>query len=214
MRLGWSILVVVGIATAGFCVDQPATPQPENPGQNVSLRPCGSSSPGSPTCDPSPKELKEAKTAFARGLKFQKERRIEDALDAFETASRLVPRNLDYVMAHEITRQQVVFERLQRGNTALAQGLQVEALADFRGALEADPQNEFAQQRLRDALGEWAPKTSGGLRIVDGEGEVRVAPSPLLADIHYRGDGRGLLTQIANVFGLSATFDDSVVGRP
>ncbi len=214
MRLGWSILVVAGLTVAGFCADQPDTAQPASSAQNVILHPCGSSAPGAPACDPSARELKEAKTAFARGLKFQEEKHIDEALDAFESAARLVPKNLEYVTAHEISRQQVVFERLQRGNDALAQGLQVEALADFRSALEVDPQNEFAQQRLRDALGEWAPKTSAALRIVDDEGEVRIAPSPVLADIHYRGDGRGLLTQVANVFGLSATFDDSVVARP
>jgi general secretion pathway protein D len=214
MRPVWCILTVAGLTLAGFCADRPENPLPENPPQNVALLPCGSGQPGAAACAPSPKELKEARTAFARGLKLENAKRTSEALNAFETAARLVPRNPEYVTAHEITRQQVVFERLQHGNAALAQGLQVEALADFRGALEVDPQNEFAQQRLRDALGEWAPKSSAALRIVDDEGVLRLSPSPLLADIHYRGDGRGLLTQVANIFGISATFDESVVTRP
>ena len=45
--------------------------------------------------------------------------------------------------------------------TEMRQGRQIEALAEFRTALHLDPQNEFARQRLTDAMGEWAPKTCG-----------------------------------------------------
>ena len=38
-------------------------------------------------------------------------------------------------------------------------------------------------------------------------------PSPTQADFHYRGDGRGLLTQVASAFGVTASFDESVVSR-
>ena len=38
-------------------------------------------------------------------------------------------------------------------------------------------------------------------------------PIAAQADFHYRGDGRGLLTQVASAFGVTATFDESVVSR-
>ena len=79
--------------------------------------------------------------------------------------------------------------------------------------MHLDPQNEFAQQRLQDAIGEWAPKTSGPPQVVAGAEEIRVLPNPALADLNYRGDGRALLTQIASAFGLTAIFDQSVVSR-
>src|SRR5207248_9585017 len=115
--------------------------------------------------------------------------------------------------ARELTRQQVVFDHLERGNAEMLKGQQIEALAEFRSALHLDPQNEFAQQRLREALREWAPETPTAPQVVaDAEG-IRIAPNAALADFHYRGDGRGLLTQVASAFGVVATFDDSVVSR-
>ena len=198
------MLAVFGLALGAFCADQP---------QNLPLLPCAQGSPGTPACNPSKKELKEAKAAFAKGLKLQHGQRTDEAFEQFETAARLAPQDVEYGTAREMARQQLVFDRLEHGNRELLKGRQVEALAEFRGALQLDPQNEFAQQRLRDALGEWAPKTQAPPRVLAEAGEVRVAPNPNRADFHYRGDGRGLLTQVAGAFGVTATFDDSVVSR-
>jgi len=62
-------------------------------------------------------------------------------------------------------------------------------------------------------MGEWAPKTTAPPQVLEDAGEIRLAPNPAQADFHYRGDGRGLLTQIAAAFGVTATFDESVVSR-
>ncbi|MGH9502931.1 MAG: hypothetical protein ACRD20_08775 [Terriglobales bacterium] len=199
------ILIVMGLAASALAGDQPAS---------APLLPCPEGSPGSLSCNPSKKELKEAGAAFAKGLKLQREKRQDEAFDEFETAARLAPKDVEFVTARELTRQQLVFEHLERGNGEMGQGRQIEALAEFRTALHLDPQNEFAQQRLKDAIGEWAPKTSAAPRVVAAADEIRVAPSTVQADFHYRGDGRGLLTQVASVFGVTATFDESVVSRP
>src|SRR6202040_3383193 len=109
---------------------------------------------------------------------------------------------------------QLVFDHLERGNSELLKGQQVEALAAFRNALYLDPQNEFARQRLRDALGEWTPKPSAAPRVLADAGEIKASPNQVRVDFHYRGDSRGLLTQVASAFGLTVVFDDSVVSRP
>ena len=157
--------------------------------------------------------MKEAGAAFAAGLRLQRARRMEEAFDQFETAARLAPRNVDYVTAREMTRQQIVFDLLEQGNAELLKGRQIEALAAFRSALHLDPQNQFAQQRLRDAMGESAPRISAPPQILADTGEVRVVPDRSRADIHYRGDSRGLLAQVASAFGVAATFDESVISR-
>jgi tetratricopeptide (TPR) repeat protein len=122
-------------------------------------------------CNPSRRDLKEAKSAFAHGLKVQRDA-PDQAYREFERAAQLVPRDIEYVTARELSRQQLVSRYLQRGNAELESGKQVEAFADFRGALQLDPANEFAQQRLRDAAGDTAAKTASGVSIVD---ESRVA---------------------------------------
>jgi type II secretory pathway component GspD/PulD (secretin) len=202
MRLRFIILLVlVGLATASFAADQPETV----------LLPCADPA---ASCNISMRDQKKAGEAFARGQKLQKIRQLDQAFSEFEAAANLNPRAVDYLTARELTRQQLVYEHLERGNTALLNSRQVEALAEFRGALQLDPHNDFAQQRLRDALGEWAPKTPAPPQVLADAGEVRVAPQEGRHDFHYRGDSRGLLTQVASAFGVVAAIDDSVAQRP
>src|SRR5215468_7376845 len=104
-------------------------------------------------CNPSTRELKEAKAAFARGLKIQ-EKSPDDAYREFERASNLVVRNVEYLTARELSKQQLVSRYIQLGNQEVEAGKQVEALADFRGAMNLDPTNQFAQQRLLDLAGD------------------------------------------------------------
>ena len=195
------VLLAAGLAASAS--DQPAA---------TTLLPCPEGSPGAVSCTPSKKELKEAGDAFAKGLKLQREKRQDEAFDQFETAARLAPRDVEYLTAREMTRQQLVFDHLERGNEEMGRGLQIEALAHFRTALQLDPQNDFAQQRLKDAMGEWAPK-SAAPQVVADSGEIRVVPSQAQADFHYRGDSRGLLTQVASAYGVTVQFDESVVSR-
>src|SRR5215475_8684458 len=103
-------------------------------------------------CNPSSHELKEAKVAFSRGLKIQ-EKSPDEAYREFERASNLAPRNVEYVTARELAKQQLVSKYIQRGSQELEAGKQVEALADFRSAMSLDPTNQFAQQRLLDVVG-------------------------------------------------------------
>src|SRR5208337_4746362 len=112
-----------------------------------------SNSPGASACQGPPKDLKAARQAFARGLKLEKSQNLDEAFYEFEEASRLVPQNVEYLTAREMTRQHLAGMHLERGNGDLLKGRQVEALAEFRTALNLDPQNEFAQQRISDALG-------------------------------------------------------------
>ena len=125
-------------------------------------------------CNPSRHDLKEAKSAFAHGLKVQRDA-PEQAYREFERAAQLVPRDIEYVTARELSRQQLVSRYLQRGNAELESGKQVEAFADFRGALQLDPANEFAQQRLRRRL---SRQTASGVSIVD-ESAVQLAPNSI-----------------------------------
>ena len=158
--------------------------------------------------------MKEAKSAFAKALRLEKNQHPEDAFEAFQAAARLEPRNVSYVTARELCRQQLVFDALQRGNASLLGGRQMEALADFRNAEQLDPTNEFARERERDALGDALPKTAAEPRLLEASAQLRVTPNPVRADFHYRGDGRSLLTAVAQAFGVTASFDDSVVARP
>jgi len=167
--------------------------------------------PGAPACVASPQARQDAHKAFEHGLKLQKQNRLEDAFLEFETAANLVPQDLQYATLRELARQMVVSDHLKRGNTALADGREIEALGEFRNALHFDPHNDFAQERLNDAVRRTTPVS--GPRLIEQSDEIRVIPKDLAQSFHYRGDSRQLLTQVANAYGVTVTMDDSVVSR-
>jgi general secretion pathway protein D len=200
----WSLAVPILLCLVALGADQP---------QHLPELPCRQVAPTTPACNPSKEDLKKAESAFSKALKLTKEKRMDDAYQEFDTAARLVPRNLEYLTALAVARAGLVSEHLKRGNEDLEKGLQVEAQAEFRGALNLDPDNSFAEQRLQDSLGEWAPSASRNVQLVEYAPELHVVPSQEKHSFHFRGDSRQLLTQVAGSFGLVVHLDDSVPSR-
>ena len=166
-----------------------------------------------PKCYGERKDLKAARKAFAQGLKLEQEQSLDEALYEFQEAARLVPQNVEYLTAREMTRQRLAGMHLENGNNDLLAGRQVEAMAEFRTALNLDPQNEFAQQRVNDALGPEAVRTASPPQLVDSTDALAAKPINKRQDFHYRGDSRGLLTAVAASYGLTVVFDDTFPSR-
>ena len=201
-QMRWAAFCVVALlVVSAFGDEKAASP----------LLPCPPSA-SDAQCNPSKHDLKQAKEAFSRGLKLQKDA-PDEAYKEFQQAASLVPRNLEYATAREVAKQQLVYNHIQRGNAELDGGKQVEALADFRNAISLDPTNQFAQQRVRDAVGDAVPEPEAPVSIVDQSPEIRLFPSKNLASFHFRGDSKELLTVIAGSYGISAQLDDSVPSR-
>ncbi len=201
-EMRWAALCVVGLLFS------PAFGEEKTPAPLLPCPPAATEA----QCNPSKHDLKEAQTAFARGLKLQQQS-PDEAYKEFERAADLTPRNIEYVTAREVAKQKLVYNHIQRGNAELESGKQIEALADFRTALNLDPANQFAQQRARDALGDSAPDPPTAPSIVEESTEIRIYPSTNLASFHFRGDNKELLTSIARAYGISAQVDDSVQSR-
>jgi len=162
---------------------------------------------------PTAAELAAAKKQFSAGTKLLSSSKTEEAFNKFKLASQLNPRSVEYATAREFTRQQLVRDALERGNKAMSANDEVLATAEFRRALEFDPDNEFARQRLKDAIWEETPAPTRTLQVVQNSVEVSVSPQPGLHDFHYKGDSRTLLTEVARAYGITATIDDSVQTR-
>jgi general secretion pathway protein D len=200
MRGAWCLVVSLLAAVALNAQQTPA-----------SLLPCPAGT-SEVQCNPPKQDVKQAREAFSRGLKLQKNA-PDEAYEHFQRAAELVPRNVEYMTAREVARQQLVYNHIQRGNSELQGGKQVEALADFRAAVNLDPGNRFAQERMRDALGDSAPKPGASPKIIEQSPEIRLAPSQNLASFHFRGDSKELLSTVARSYGVSAQIDDSVPSR-
>ncbi len=200
----WSAVGIALLATASFAADEAQPP--------LALLSCPEGA-TDPACNPSKGDLKKSKIAFSKALQLQKDEHFDEAYVEFDTAARLVPKNVEYVTALALVRQQLVFDHLQRGNDDLAKGKLVEAQAEFRSASNLDPENDFAQQRLRDSLTEWNPKTSGTPRVVAEAASVEVFPHTAPQEFHFRGDSHALLTQVAAAYGITAEFDENIPSR-
>ena len=166
-----------------------------------------------------------AQKAFARALKLFDAQKTLEALEQFQEATRLAPKNAEYATAQETVRQQAVYEHLEHGNRLQGEGKRVPALAEYRAALDLDPQNRFAQEQLEVALqtpaapgaqdpAAWVEeRKSPALKIVEESLEIVLRPQPGTRDFHYRGDNRGMLQEVAKAFGVRAVLDDSLDSR-
>ncbi len=208
MRLLTAIAAVV-VCTAAA---QVPPPPPGSPAIPPELRRCAEMRTPE-ACGVSKSELKQARKDFQRGLRLQKNGHAEDAYEAIAAAADLVPRNLEYVTAREVLRQQIVMRHVESGNALLLQQKREQAGAEFRQAFALDPSNAFAQQRLRDAADTKVQAKLSNFRTEDGLGEIAVGPSAQKQNFHLRADTRGVLEQICAAFGIRPVFDETVTSR-
>jgi Flp pilus assembly secretin CpaC len=202
MRLCTVIVAAIVLVLPTFAADQSLTP----PGL------CSTQS-GPEGCGVSKKDFKEAKQAFERGLKLQKNGKLEAALERFERAAQLVPRHVEYATARELARQTMVYRLVQTANSYQLQGDARRALAGYQAALKLDPENQFTLQQIRNSTPADLPARRGPVRVVEDAPQIRLQPQEKLQDFHFRGDTRGLITQVAAAYGITAILDDSVLSR-
>lgn len=200
---------------AAYLPAQQPESTPSQPSPAAQVQPAATPAPeakaaGTVVLNPeSPKELADAKRAFESGVKLKKSGELQQAYDKFEEAAKLDPHSVDYVTAREITREDLAMDAINRGNKALSEQKEVVAMAEFRRALEFDPQNEFAKQRLQDSV--WRSKpSSAALRLTDSSDEILLQPNPSHHDFRFRGDAHSLMTEVGKAYGISVEFDDSV----
>ncbi len=184
---------------------QPAVPAGSQP-----------ATPPAPTAPaPSKADAKSAEKHFKQGVKLKDKGHASQAFEHFKRAAELEPTNINYVTAREITRQLVVLQDLERGNQALAKEDRVQAMAAFRQALDLDPGNTFAKQRLTDSLPA-LPQVHSSTPPRDpleAASEINLQPNDVVSNFKYRGDSRELLNEVARAFGLTPVLDESVASR-
>ena len=172
--------------------------------------PASQPSAAAPAPPDDPKDVAKAKRQFKAGVKLKSAGQMDAAFEKFELAAELAPHNVEFVTAREFTRQQLVMQFLKQGNQAMLDHDEIVAMADFRHALEFDPSNEYALQRLRDSIPLDEEPVSRNMRVVEQSTPIELQPAAKHQDFHYKGDGKGLLTQVAQAYGITAQFDDSV----
>jgi general secretion pathway protein D len=211
MRRLWPILVVCLLAAMSGVAALAANDTPADSPKVL----CGSGETGSVNCVPTKDDLKQARSAYNHGRKLQEQKQLEESLAQFDRAARLVPRDVKFLSARELTKAQLVFQHTARGDSLMADGQRAQATAEFRAALNLDPENAYAQERLAESLRDPAAPLPGGIaQLMADSSEIHLQPKAELATFHYRGDIRGLFTQLASAYGVTVEFDDSVPAKP
>jgi general secretion pathway protein D len=206
----WSF-ILAAVACAGMyvvsaqCTDTPTAPP-------IS---CANGLIGSINCIPTKKEVKEARAAFERGVKLDHQQQFQEAFSQFDEAVRLDPRELKFLSAREMVKSRLVFAHIQQGNLLLASNARLRAAAEFRAALDLDPDNAFASERFQEA-------TRAAIRDTtqvpqepwSNSTQIVLEPPDRVATFHFTGDSKSLFTQLATAYGMKVQFDDSVQPRP
>jgi hypothetical protein len=175
---------------------------------------CRNGVPGGVSCITTKQDLKEAKEAFKRGIKLHKGQHFEEALAQFDEATRLVPQNREYLSAREVLRSKLAFDHIQHGNALMLEDARMRAAAEFRAAIDLDPENQFAQERFQEATQQFSPvlpqKVAG--RWEDSE-EIRLEPTNDVATFHFSGDVKSLFTELAAAYKITVQLDDTLQTR-
>lgn len=161
----------------------------------------------------SKKDRQAAEKEFHRAVQLQQAGKLDEALEAVKHAVLLYPGNVEYETAEEMLRQQIVGRYLTLGNNLAASGNQAAAQAQFRSALDMDPGNAYAAQRLRDVSPADDPEHRRTMELLASVDPIDVKPAPGKKSIHARGDTRTVYTQIANAFNVTVRFDQSLTSR-
>src|SRR5215469_2864726 len=168
---------------------------------------------GGVNCISTKKDLKEARKAFDRGVKLSEHEHPEEALKQLDEAVGLDPRNIKFLTAREVVKAKIVFDHVQRGNTLLQRDARLRAAAEFGAAVELDPGNQFALDRLHEATRRATPVEPTVFPSSLESEEIHLEPTNDRATFHFTGDTRALFTEIAAAYKMTVQFDDSVKPR-
>lgn len=182
-----SVLVLFAPASA-----QSQSPTPQGPSKNT--RP----------------DLKRARKAAEQGDKAAAAGRLEEALAAYEEAVRYSPQDANLVARAAALRSKLVRTYVNAAEGEALAGHFDQATEDLAAALAIDPGNTVVAERLRQIKNmeeEPAPKAS------EISGLPRLKPLPGKVNIDLRGDTKTVYEQVANLFGVKATFDPDLTVR-
>src|SRR5438270_901974 len=181
----------------------------------VMLLACAMFAADKPNPGPSKHDVQLAQKSFNHALELQKQGHTEEALNELIEAASLSPANLEYITARELLRGQIAATYIDRGNLLAEVGNNEHAAEQFRAALSFDPQNGYAQQRLRDVAPVIVddPEKQHVLQLLASVDEIEVTPKPGKQSFHVHADSRALYDTIGKTFGVIMSYDQGMANR-
>jgi general secretion pathway protein D len=175
-------------------------------------QPCSDYEKRFPPCGLSKTEIKKTKQLYKSAVKLVKKRQFEAAYKILQEVRSISPQDEVYAASEKAVGQKIVTAEMRNGNEAMQRGDATAALKAFGRAAQIDPTNEYALQRLGDALP--APEELGAAKLKEELGETRLQPSAGLKSFEFRGNSVDFLQQFTRAYGISGLPDQGVNARP
>jgi general secretion pathway protein D len=205
-----AFIVCAGLLAAWPSIPSAAAADDPTPPAPV---PCRTGTPGGVNCVLSKKDTKEARSAYSRGLKLEKQQHFNEAFEQFDRAVRLDPRNAQFFETRELAKAGLVYEHVERGNQLLYGEERARAAEEFQAALDLDPGDQFARERLGATSQAPRQELLRAASTVGGSEEIHLQPTKARATFQFRGDVRAMFAQLASSYGMTVEFDDSVTSQ-
>jgi len=175
-------------------------------------QPCSDYEKRFPPCGLSKTEIKKTKQLYKSAVKLVKKRQFEAAYKILQEVRSISPQDEVYAASEKAVGQKIVTAEMRNGNEAMQRGDATAALKAFGRAAQIDPTNEYALQRLGDALP--APEELGAAKLKEELGETRLQPAAGLKSFEFRGNSVDFLQQFTRAYGISGLPDQGVNARP
>jgi type II secretory pathway component GspD/PulD (secretin) len=154
---------------------------------------------------------KRAQRALERGVKAEADGKFDEALAAYDEASRYAPQDLAVAGRSAALRSRLIREHVDRAERLAIDGNLAQAKAELNTAMRIDPTNRVVAERIAEMDSmqgdEPAPVTT------QATGMPQVKPQPGTRSFNLQGDTRSAYEQVARAFGIKATFDPDVVSH-
>jgi len=156
-------------------------------------------------------DSKRAQKLLERGEKAQTEGRMDEALQAYDEAARYAPQDLAVVGRGAALRSKLIREHVDNAERLALAGNLPQAKEELTTAMRIDPSNRVVAERY--AQMESMREDEPPLQSAELAGVPRLKLQSGKRSFTLRGDTRSAYEQVAQAFGIKATFDPDLVSR-
>ena len=192
----------------------PAQPAPSTSSSAQSAPPAAPPAKDSkPARKPTVCDRRRAVKLFLEATRLFEKDKFEEAMQDFEQAATLDPSNTNYALAAGVARSHLVTALVQSASKDRLLGNVASARLSLQRALELDPRNIPATERLHELGGDsllGLPTSLYQQAASDIGSAPELAHSTEVHSFHLRTDQRPIIQQVFKAYGLDATLDESI----
>ena len=193
-------LVALGLACVLACAELPARGGAQNSTQSIESQ---------MRVKPDPKR---ARKLVEFGAKAEGGGAYEEALAAYEEATRYAPLDINIVSKAAALRSKLVQGYVENAERLALEGNFAGATEQMAAALHMDPSNTTVLERLKQMEAMHAEKDALSPEELP-EGLPKIAPDKVKKSFRLQADSRSAYEQVAAAFGLKASFDPELPAR-